>query len=171
MELIGSYSLLQRGRSYAELTRWMGQVAGETYPGLVVVGTVTDDFPTAVIGTDGKQDRDYVGPRLKARNDNAVASRAETGMRLIEREAVPLNPPNDADVNATVDKLRDIYSAAYGWDAPPLEGKAGGADIWGGCATKSGPPSTSGTCCASTRTPALKPRATSSATPMKRMPT
>ena len=127
VELIGSYSLLQRGRSYAELTRWMGQVAGETYPGLVVVGTVTDDFPTAVIGTDGKQDRDYVGPRLKARNDNAVASRAETGMRLIEREAVPLNPPNDADVNATVDKLRDIYSAAYDWDAPPLEGKAGGA--------------------------------------------
>jgi hypothetical protein len=93
----------------------------------VVVGTVTDDFPTAVIGTDGKQDRDYVGSRLKARNDNAVASRAETGMRLIEREAVPLNPPNDADVNATVDKLRDIYSAAYDWDAPPLEGKAGGA--------------------------------------------
>ena len=63
VELIGSYSLLQRGRSYAELTRWMGQVAGETYPGLVVVGTVTDDFPTAVIGTDGKQDRDYVGPQ------------------------------------------------------------------------------------------------------------
>ena len=127
VELVGSYSLLQRGRSYAELTRWMGQATGETNPGLVVVGTVTDDFAAKVIGTDGKQDRDYVGPRLKARNDDAVAARAETGMRLIEREAVPLNPPTDADVNATVDKLRDIYSAAYDWDAPPLEGKAGGA--------------------------------------------
>ena len=127
VELIGAYSPLQRGRSYAELARWMGQATGETNPGLVVVGTVTDDFAARVIGADGKQDRDYVGPRLKARNDDAVAARAETGMRLIEREAVPLNPPNDADVNATVDKLRDIYSAAYDWDAPPLEGKAGGA--------------------------------------------
>ena len=32
VELVGSYSLLQRGRSYAELTRWMGQATGETNP-------------------------------------------------------------------------------------------------------------------------------------------
>ena len=127
LELVGSYSLLQRGRSYAELTRWMGQAAGEAYPGLVVVGTVTDDFATAVIGADGKKDRDYVGPRLRARNDDAVAARSEAGMRLIEREAVPLNPPSDADVNATVQKLRNIYSGAYSWDAPSLEVGAGGA--------------------------------------------
>ena len=127
LELVGSYSLLQRGRSYAEMTRWMGQAAGETYPGLVVVGTVTDDFATRVIGADGKQDRDYVGPRLKARNEDSVAARAESGMRLIQREALPLNPPNDADVNAAVEKLRNIYSVAYDWDAPPLEGKLGGA--------------------------------------------
>ncbi len=127
LELVGSYSLLQRGRSYAEVTRWMGQAAGEAYPGLVVVGTVTDDFATAVIGADGKKDRDYVGPRLRARNDDAVAARSEAGMRLIEREAVPLNPPSDADVNATVQKLRNIYSVAYSWDAPSLEVGAGGA--------------------------------------------
>ena len=127
LELVGSYSLLQRGRSYAELTRWMGQASGEAYPGLVVVGTVTDDFAAAVIGADGKQDRDYVGPRLRARNEDTRAARAEAGMRLIEREALPLNPPSDMDVNATVEKLRDIYSVAYAWDAPPLEVKTGGA--------------------------------------------
>ena len=127
LELVGSYSLLQRGRSYAELTRWMGQATGEAYPGLVVVGTVTDDFAAAVIGADGKQDRDYVGPRLRARNEDTKAALAETGMRLIERETMPLSPPSDADVNATVEKLRDIYSGAYAWDAPPLEVKTGGA--------------------------------------------
>ena len=127
LELVGSYSLLQRGRSYAELTRWTGQAAGEAYPGLVVVGTVTDDFATAVIGADGKKDRDYVGPRLRARNDDALAARSEAGMRLIERGAIPLNPPGDADVSATVEKLRDIYSVAYSWDAPHLEVPAGGA--------------------------------------------
>ena len=44
IELVAQYSLLQRGRSYAELSRWMGHAVGESYPGLVVVGTVTADF-------------------------------------------------------------------------------------------------------------------------------
>ena len=131
VELIGSYSLLQRGRSYAELTRWMGQASAEAYPGLVVVGTVTDDFATAVIGMGGRKDRDYVGQRLRARNDDDIAARAETGMRLIEQGAIPLNQPSDADVNATVEKLREIYSVAYGWDAPASQVKAGGVQEQG----------------------------------------
>ena len=44
IELVAQYSLLQRGRSYAELSRWMGHAVRESYPGLVVVGTVTADF-------------------------------------------------------------------------------------------------------------------------------
>ena len=131
VELIGSYSLLQRGRSYAELTRWMGQASAETYPGLVVVGTVTDDFATAVIGTGGRKDRDYVGQRLRARNDDEIAARAETGMRLIEQGAIPLNQPSDADVNATVEKLREIYRVSYGWNAPPSQVRAGGVQEQG----------------------------------------
>ena len=34
IELIGSYSLLQRGRSYAELARWQGETEGGAYPGV-----------------------------------------------------------------------------------------------------------------------------------------
>ena len=133
IELVGSYSILQRGRSYAELARWMGQAASEEYPNLVVVGTVTGDFASAIISPDGdKKDRDYIGPRMQ---DNArysgLASRAETGMRLLEQECVPLNSPSDDDVNATVEKLRLLYSDAYGWDAPPLSGNAGGAGFRG----------------------------------------
>ena len=128
IELVGSYSLLQRGRSYAEVTRWMGQAVDETYPGLVVVGTVTEDFASNIINPTGdNKDRDYVIPKLNSGKYQDVTARADTGMRLLERECTRLTPPTDADVQRTISKLRDIYSAAYGWDAPHLEGKAGGA--------------------------------------------
>ena len=129
IELIGSYSILQRGRSYAELSRWMGEAVSETYPGLAVVGTVTDDFATATISPDGqKKDHDYMRPKLEANpRYSHIAARAETGMRLLEGGCEPLSSPSDDDVNATVEKLRKLYSDAYGWDAPPLQGEAGGA--------------------------------------------
>ena len=41
LELVGNYSILQRGRSYSELARWMGQTE-ETYPGL---GGRRHDYP------------------------------------------------------------------------------------------------------------------------------
>ena len=126
IELVGSYSLLQRGRSYSELARWMGQVVGEAHPGLVVVGTVTDDFATAIIDPAGtKKDRDYVPARLQARFTDIVA-RAETGMRLLERQSMRLNPPTDDDVQRTIEKLREAYRVAYQWDAPRLGIMAGG---------------------------------------------
>ena len=133
IELIGSYSILQRGRSYAELARWMGQAVSESYPSLIVIGTVTDDFASVVISPDGdKKDRDYIGAKLEDNNRHRhLAGRAETGMRLLEQECLPLNPPSDDDVNTTVEKLRQLYSDAYGWEAPQLKGSAGGAGFMG----------------------------------------
>lgn len=127
VELVGFYSRLQRARSYAELARWLGKVPGEAYPGLVVVGTVTDDFAAAILGVGGKQDRDYVGHWLRSRGENAVAARAETGMRVLERETIQLEPPTSEDVATTVERLRRIYSIAYAWEAPQAESMAGGA--------------------------------------------
>ena len=127
LELVAAYSLLQRGRSYAELSNWLGQTAGAAYPGLVVVGTVTEDFAAEIIEPDGKKkDRDYVGARLQGRYSDLVAP-AETGMRLLERECTPLTPPSDAEAQRAVEKLREIYSAAYGWPAPELPAETGGA--------------------------------------------
>lgn len=133
IELIGSYSLLQRGRSYAELARWMGQVSGEDYPGLIVVGTVTDDFATAIISPDGqKKDHDYIRPKMEANpRYSSIAGRAVTGMHLLERQCVPLRSPESDDVAATVEKLQTLYSDAYGWEAPPIDAHAGGAGIYG----------------------------------------
>ncbi len=126
IELVGQYSLLQRARSYAELARWLGQASGESYPGLVVVGTVTADYALANISPEAssKKDRDYAGQRLRARGDDQGAARAETAMKLLERECTPLSTPDEADVNDTLNALRYIYSRAYGWDAPALETKA-----------------------------------------------
>ena len=129
IELVGQYSLLQRARSYAELARWLGQASGETYPGLVVVGTVTADYALANISPEAssKKDGDYAGQRLRARGNDVGAARAETAMRLLERQCTPLSTPDEADVNDTLNTLRYIYSRAYGWDAPPLETRAAAA--------------------------------------------
>ncbi len=131
IELVGSYSLLQRGRSYAELARWQGQAVNEVFPGLIAVGAVTDDFASAIISPDGKQDRDYVAPKLAGSRHADAAPRAETGMRLLETKCIPLNAPTEDGVKATIGKLREIYSEAYGWNAPPLTGKAGGVGTYG----------------------------------------
>jgi hypothetical protein len=131
IELVGQYSLLQRARSYAELARWLGQAQGDTYPGLVVVGTVTADYALANISAEAssKKDRDYAGQRLRSRGDDNGAARAETAMRLLERECTPLIAPEEADVNNTLSTLRHIYSEAYGWDAPAPEARAGAASF------------------------------------------
>lgn len=128
IELVGSYSLLQRGRSYAELARWLGRTRGEAYPGLVAVATVTVDFASAILGgSPGKEDLDKAAARWRVKGDDALAARADTGMRLLERECLSLRSPTDDDVNATIEKLREMYTEAYGWDAPHLQPRVGGA--------------------------------------------
>lgn len=121
IELVGRYSLLQRGRSYAELARWMGRVKGEVYPGLTAVAAITDDFGLAVLQEKG--DRDVVGAKLRAKEKdeyNTLAGRAETGMRLIEREALALEPPDESTLTHTYQRLKEIHSKAYNWDPPEI---------------------------------------------------
>ncbi|MCY3953653.1 MAG: DUF2791 family P-loop domain-containing protein [bacterium] len=128
IELVGQYSILQRARSYSELARWFGRVAGQSHPGLAVVATVTDDFALKIISPDGtKKDRDYVAARLASRYQHLTGP-AETGMDTLERGAVPLTEPSDDDVAATLETLRRLYSRAYGWNAsdlPPARRGAG----------------------------------------------
>jgi len=120
IELVGNYSILQRGRSYSEIARWMGGAQAEGYPGLAAVGAVTVDFVPSVISHDGKQDRDKIASRLEQSARYAgLAGAAETGMRTLEREAVELRPIREADVTDTLEKLRDIYERAYRWRPPP----------------------------------------------------
>ena len=126
IELVANYSVLQRARSYAELTRWMGQALEERYPGLVVVGTVTADFASFVL--DDKEDRDKAVPRLRARGRDAdllTAARAETGMRLLERGVRNLDEPDEAMLLGLYHQLKAIHAQAYGWEIPDIRHDAG----------------------------------------------
>ena len=129
IELVGSYSLLQRGRSYAELARWLGQVPGDACPGLIAVGTVTGDFAAAIIGPDGKHDREGAGRRLADSRHADRVRPAEAGMRLLERKCVRLSAPTADDVRDTLETLRRLYGEAYAWEAPRLETGARGVGV------------------------------------------
>ena len=124
IELVANYSVLQRARSYAELTRWMGQAAEERYPGLILVGTVTADFASVVL--DEKGDRQQAAARLRSRQRDLEASRAETGMRLLERNVQPLVRPDDAMLIELYRLLRQIHSDGYEWAAPEIDHGIGG---------------------------------------------
>src|SRR4029077_12520870 len=65
VELIGRYSILQRGKSYAELARLLGQAEGDSFPGIAVVATITNDFHVKVLGEKG--DLDTIGPKLRSK--------------------------------------------------------------------------------------------------------
>jgi len=122
VELVGRYSLLQRGRSYGELAHWMGRIEDLQHPGLTSVAAMTDDFDLAILQQKG--DRDYVGARFRDRGTDefmTLAARAEAGMRIIEREAVSLQPPTLASLQATHSRLREIHAQAYAWEPPVVQ--------------------------------------------------
>lgn len=122
LELMGRYSLLQRGKSYAELAHWMGRVEDLQHPGLTAVAAITSDFDLALLQQKG--DRDYIGAKLRDRGTEefmSLAARAEAGMRIIEREAVTLEPPTISSLEATHDRLRDIHAQAYNWTPPDIQ--------------------------------------------------
>ena len=125
LELIGSYSLLQRARSYAELARWMGLADDASYPGMVVVAAITEDFVTAIL--EQKGDRLKVPARLRERGDARTARLAELGMQWLSARRTPLSEVAEDTVEASVERIRRIYSRAYDWSAPPVAAAVGGA--------------------------------------------
>ena len=122
IELIGFYTILQRGRSYAELARWLGRDPDHD-SGLITVGAVNDDFASVVISAEGrKKDADKVVPRLRQRTRWAtLVPHAERGMRFLQRHCMQLEFPTPEDLNQSMENLRLLYSDAYDWNAPPEE--------------------------------------------------
>lgn len=114
LELIGSYSPLQRARSYAELARWMGSTA-EDYPGLVVAAAITEDFAAAIL--EQKEDRSKAPARLRDR-DSQAAEWAEEGMRWLTSRHTRLQEVTPHQVDTAVETIRALYRAAYDWEPP-----------------------------------------------------
>jgi hypothetical protein len=122
VELIGRYSLLQRAKSYAELARWMRGEHGHTGP-IASVFAMTDDFEAEVIRT--RNDQELVPAKLRAKDTPeaaALATAAEVGMRIIDREMHLLTPPDEVELKHAYDRVRDLHGRAFGWRPPDVAG-------------------------------------------------
>jgi hypothetical protein len=88
---------------------------------LVAVGAITADFEVAVL--DEKGDRDSIRAKLEDKGTEEhklLAAKAETGMRIIRRDSVPLDPPDAKALKATYERLREVHAKAYDWDPPEI---------------------------------------------------
>ncbi len=123
VELIGRYSPLQRAKSYAEVARWVrGDREDPAVPLCSVLATV-DDFEAQVLV--GKNDVELIPKRLRLKGTaehDLLASQAEAGMRIIERDQIRLQPPDRDELDRTYAKLKAIHAGAFGWDPPDVEG-------------------------------------------------
>ncbi len=123
VELIGRYSPLQRGRSYAELARWLKPSPYDDRSPVVPVFAMTDDYDAAVL--TAKDDRHRIPKRLRDKQTpeyDELASAAERGIRAIERDMVLLDPPDDAELERTYSNLKQLHGDAFGWAPPDVEG-------------------------------------------------
>lgn len=123
VELIGRYTLLQRAKSYAELASWLQPDPDDPAVPLATLIAMTDDFDAAVL--TAKNDRDNIPTKLRAKQSSAwdaVAARAETGMRLIERDMLLLDQPDDEELDRAYRRLKALHSEAFTWDAPDVPG-------------------------------------------------
>jgi P-loop Domain of unknown function (DUF2791) len=123
VELIGRYTVLQRSKSYAELTRFIRGIEEDPMAPITSVLAITDDFDGAVLGAKG--DLEEIPNRLRAKqtaSDDILAGQAEEGMRIISREMVRLEPPSKEELERTYDRLRIIHGEAYGWEPPDVAG-------------------------------------------------
>jgi hypothetical protein len=120
VELIGRYSPMQRGLAYASLAVWLGLDDAARFSGIAVVYAITDDFVTAVI--EHRHDEDKLPERLRLKGRDTEAMRALTAIRHIKDtvQTHRLAVPDAEDLARDARRLREIYSAAYDWNAPEL---------------------------------------------------
>lgn len=123
VELIGRYSVLQRGRAYAELARWAGAAGPAAGSPLVTVLALTDDFPAAVLVE--RDDRAVVPSRLRDKQTpewSETAALAEAGIRALERDLLLLTDPDAAELDRAYRALKELHAAAYDWSPPDVPG-------------------------------------------------
>jgi len=118
VELIGTYSTLQRARSYIEIGRLMS--TGDD-PGVsaIPVLAVTEDFQQAVL--KAKCDDEKIPAMLRERAPFAGTgepSLAAAGMRILSDKGISLRRPDADDLEETYGRIRELYSRAYDWNPP-----------------------------------------------------
>ncbi len=123
VELIGRYSFLQRAKSYAEVSRWVRGDREDPGAPLAAVLATVEDFEAQVLV--GKNDVELIPSRLRLKGTaeaELLAGAAEAGMRVIERQQIPVQPPDRDALDRTYSALKVIHGTAHGWDPPDVEG-------------------------------------------------
>jgi hypothetical protein len=118
--MVAKYSLRQRGRAYAHMAQLLGAVKGASVPGLATVFTITKDYAGQVL-YGRKNDVLNIPARLPGTRDEVFGPPAEIGMRLIRNKGVELRPPSREQLHDTYERVRALYSDAYGWEAGDIE--------------------------------------------------
>jgi P-loop Domain of unknown function (DUF2791) len=113
-ELIGRYSPLQRGKSYAELARWLGRDEMDALPGITTVAAFTDDFVAAMF--DLRRDEELIPERLEQKGLARQALVARRCMEELRRmRGVRLAAPDEDALRAAQARIADLYHDAYQW--------------------------------------------------------
>ena len=131
LELIGSYTVLNRGLSYAEIARWLGLSEERRFPGLIFVGAVTEDFALEIIDPRGRRkDYDKIPPRLQNHvRYFAHVGDATNGMNALLNDCIALNQPSDDEIDASLETLRKLYKSTYDWEPPQYKATSGVAGL------------------------------------------
>lgn len=115
LELMSRYSVLQRGRSYAELARLFALYPRTAIPGILTVGTITKDYEYEML--ERRDDVNQIGFRLRSRGDaesELAAALAERTIDFIRKPAALLPEPDNDKLSSTWDRLQYLYTEAYG---------------------------------------------------------
>jgi hypothetical protein len=121
VELIGTYSSLQRARAYIEIAKLSAAAAEQGVP-IVPVLAITDDFTRAVL--EEKDDLNKMPLLMRNRpgyGTEDVAGLVGEGMRLLAETGISLRRPDVNALDEAFAHIAKLYAAAYGWQ-PPSEG-------------------------------------------------
>lgn len=101
----------------------MGLSKQDSFPGMVCVGAVTEDFAIATVSPEGKKkDWDYLPEKLRVRPRlEALAPLAKKGMSMLLKESFALDVPTPSELEESLERVRQLYSDAYSWNAPKVE--------------------------------------------------
>ena len=114
VELIGRYSPLQRGKSYAELARWLGRDDVDGLPGIATTAAFTDDFVAEMF--DNRRDEELIPQALEKKGLTRQADLARRCMEQLRRmRGVRLAPPDEPALLAAQSRIADLYYDAYQW--------------------------------------------------------
>lgn len=118
VELMLRYSKLQRAKSYAQIARLSGVTKDFKLSGFLPIFSTTDDF--WAVAENEKRDSE-IPEWLRERGrpgDAELARDAEAGMKLLKRPK-PLRPARREEYTELKERVRELHSRAFGWNAPP----------------------------------------------------